>query len=236
MENLWRRIKRTLVIALLPAVLLSACGGGSSSQPTSARGWLKAAAAASSSAKSVNIAGYASQSGKRIAFNLDSFKSGALDGTFDVGGAGTRIIELPNGSSYLRATAGFWSFLTSAVHLPASSAARLAGHWVNFPSGIVGQITAGLSLKTFSSALAKKVSAKIVGHKKVGGQETVAVEGPKHLVVYVATSSPHYPLMAAPQAGSASSGQIRFSRWGKGTPPSAPKGALSAKQLLGGLG
>ncbi len=228
-------LKRSLALLALPPLLLSACGGASS-QPTSARGWLEAASSAASSARSVDIAGYTSQSGKRSSFNLDSFKDGALEGTFGTAGATTRIIELPNGSSYVRASAEFWSFLGSAAHLPAGSAGRLAGRWVQFPTAVVGQLTGGLSLRSFSSALGKRVSAKIIGRRLVAGEQAVAVEGPRHLVVYIAASSPHYPLRAAPQAGRGATGQINFSHWGDGTAPRSPKGALSVKQLLTGAG
>ncbi len=227
--------RRLLLLVAPAALLLAACGGGAA-QPTSARGWLRQAAKATAAARSVRLSGYVAANGNRLDFDVVSFSSGALDGTVAVGPATSHVVELRDGAAYVKASSGFWHDVGSGLHLPPKATSVLAGRWVTFPAVFANQLTSGLTLKSFSAALKSDVKAKVVGHRQVGGRKTVAVEGPRQLVVYIATAAPHYPLLAAPRPGGRTTGRIRLSGFGAGSQPRAPKGALSLRQLLSGAG
>jgi hypothetical protein len=185
--------------------------------------------------------------------------SGPADFTISGGKASARLIALPS-ALYIKANETYWK--SAADKSDRAVAAKLAGKWIKMPASAGGDATSGLgdlSPKHIASCLDSHVGTlSNKGVKTVGGRKVVVLadagdkpgSAPGQLWVDEQTGLPVREVQTGPaKAGGkkdsacddewppvTQKSDATLSRFGKTARITAPKGAVSPKQAVGGGG
>lgn len=238
------RIK-TLALAGLAAVLLTACGGGddeasssgsgsssSSSSASSASGLAdksgpevaKAAADALEGVDAVHVKGDGTSDGQQLALDLQ-VQGEDLSGTISNAGQTLQIIHT-GGQTYAQAPAEFWS----SQGVPAEAVGQLAGKWVTLPAE-VGDSLSGISLQDLVSELRNPTDGAYqddVTTDTRDGKKVVVLKQAGGSTLQVAAEGEPYPLYSETKGDEP--GTLTFSGFGEKQAIAAPPSPLDLSQ------
>lgn len=221
------------LVAVLAAAVIAACGGSSSSgngiASKSASQIVTAATNALESAKSVHVAGSASDSGQTVSIDLTLVSGQGAQGSLDLQGSKLNLIAV-NKYLYLKADGAFWQ-----AHGGAATAQLLADKWLKVPAS-------GSNFASFSSftdihqiagQLAQASGSVTKGSTTtIDGQKAIAVNDPKKGgALYVATTGKPYPLKVS--KGSGSSQGLVFDHYNASVTLKPPASSVDISKLQG---
>ena len=247
---------KTLALAGLTAVLLTACSGGDGDAAAGSSASASSSASSSSgSSGSAGANGEAGKTGTQVADDAATAveKAGSLHATGTASDAGTQQqVDLQlqgddvagsittggvrldligtGGQLYAKAPAAFWT----ASGAPEAAAAQLDGVWVTVPSGAADQL-GEFSLKGLVAELRAPTGTTIadeVGTDTIAGQDVVVVEQSDGSTVAVAATGTPYPLREVETGDSA--GTVMYSGFGEKQPIAAPPSPVDLSQVAGG--
>lgn len=236
------RSYRAVVPAVLAAGLLAAACGGSSGSPSgspsgsSSGSATKTAAdilpkmeAAVKAAKSVHMAGTATDGSQKVSFDLSFYGKTDLSGTISEDGGGFTVLTV-GGKSYIEANKAF----LKVAKVTASACATICGKYIELPSADASQITGSLSMSSLSQqafgklpASTSKDTSEVFVPATINGQPVLRFSKGGNTIDVARTGTP-YPVMVA-----ASGTAITFSEWNAvpaPVPPPASK-VLNISQL-----
>jgi len=224
---------RSLAVAGLAAVLLTACGGGGGSGNGEAAktGPQVATDAADALEQSgaAHLTGSITEQGQ--SGDVDLHLQGAdVSGSITLGGHQVQLIST-GGRIYARAPAAFWSTFGA----PESVAGQLDGQWVVVPAQAASSFGT-FTLRGLADELRKPSGGSYedpVGADALHGQKVVVVTQTDGSTLDVAATGTPYPLTAG-NKGSDSPGTLHLGDFGKKTTITAPANALDLSQLAGG--
>lgn len=228
-----RRARTGCILVLLVAgsLLLSSCGTQFASE-TSAEISADAISAMVHSYSTTATEAY-EQNGHRVSIEVSMYRTGASDGTFEVGESKGDLV-VADQTVYFRGPASFWLALSALGNsaLPESYALLLAHRWV----GLVSSSEAEFSSLTYSGLLASIRAGAVrlakTGTKTIDGTPAVAVGSRAEGTMWVSTRTPHHPVEIVRHTGSGAAESIRFLAWGEGSPPTVPLGAEPIDKIL----
>lgn len=232
-------MRKTIMVAIATAgavIGLAACGGnstssggqpGSSSSPSiapaggapSAQTLVNDAVTALKSASSVRITGGVTQSGKNVHLDVGFLKSGALSGTLSGPFSGTQAnfkLVITGGKAYVLVDKSFFDALTKANGISSITCAQLCGKYIEVPASQFGSFT--LNSLTHSILKGNNKAAPGVSTTSVNGQPAYRVSDGHGSDLYIAETSPHYPL----EITKTGTGTLTFTEWNSVPPITAP--------------
>jgi hypothetical protein len=220
-------------LAVIGGATFVASGAGASSP--SALQIVTSTIAASKTVSSVHVVGSVTTGSQTINLNVRASNSGRGTGTLSINGATVKIVRVGS-LVYFNADAAFWTQNAGA------SAAAFAGLWVSAPasssngksfaeflatSTLFDQILSGskLSQSTFTmgpnTAIGSVAVYAITGTNKTSGSSGV---------IYIARSGKPY-VVELDKTGTSGSGKLTFSAYNQPVHATAPKHAITIKQL-----
>lgn len=225
-----RRLSACLVLALLIAVVLSACGSSGPSDNGVAAKSPDAIVTASSNAllgvTTVHVSGAFVSSGVPTALNLYLVSGKGARGSMSQSGLSFQLVSV-GGEVYINGSPAFWR------HFGGSAAAALFnGKWLKAPA--TGQFSSLASLtnlsQLFNKLLGQHGTLTKSAVKSVDGQSVVPVtDSTNGGTLYVATTGKPYPV-AIIKTGSGG-GRIDFSEFDQPVKLTAPANAIDISQL-----
>jgi hypothetical protein len=183
--------------------------------------------AAMKSATSVHVSGLVGSGTQASQMNLAIARSGALSGTVVAPGTPAITMISAGSTAWIKIDAPF----LKSVGAPASTCATACGKYMIMTGQSATQMTSGLTLDTFTKAVADELPALTFASKTtLNGQSVFKYTGPDHAVLYVAAHGQPYPLLLA--GGPGESGTLALSQWNSAavTPPPA-RDVIKASQL-----
>ena|SRR5438270_2186093 len=224
---------RSLAVAGLTAVLLTACGGGGDSGNGEAakKGPQVASDAANALEQSgaAHLTGTITEQGQSGAVDLH-LQGSDVSGSIALGGQQVQLVST-GGKIYAQAPAAFWTTFGA----PASVAGQLDGQWVIVPAQAASSFGT-FTLKGLADQLRKPTGGSYqdpVGADTLNGQKVVVVTQTDGSTLDVASTGTPYPLKAE-NKGTASPGTLNLGDFGKKTTITAPANALDLSQVAGG--
>lgn len=216
------------------SLALAACGSSSSGFASqSASTIFQATVGALEHAQSAHVKGSIVSAKENVSLDMTIFSNGDSAGEFGFTGVPGKMI-VAGGKVYFFGSSGFWNGLAhlSGGTLSAAELSALSGRWVSLGKessdlGIFGLENLTASLQKTHGALTK------LGTTTIDGMAAVGVRSAKQGTIWISTSGSALPVEVTDQGKDGASEKIVFTDWNKGTPPSAPKGAETASQLLG---
>ena len=223
-----------LVVALLAALTVAACGSSSHTTTVASNGVaskspsqiLNAAVAAAESAGSVHVSGTVQNQGT-LGLDLDLVTGKGAAGTISQGAPKFKLIVV-GGNFYFQGNRAFW------VKVGHSQAAvqLLLGKWIREPSAgaqfaSVSHLT---SIRTLMQALVKSHGTLSKGPATtIDGRRAVSLDDSNGGKLYVATTGKPYPLKLI--AKRSSGGEVTFTQYGHAFTIAAPAHSIDAAQL-----
>jgi hypothetical protein len=222
---------RTLAVAGLTAVLVTACGGGDSGNGEAAKKGPQVAADAANALEqsgAAHLTGHVTEQGQSGTVDLH-LQGADVSGSLAVAGQTVQLIST-GGKIYAKAPAAFWS----SFGAPESIAGQLDGQWVTIPEA------AASSFDTFTlTGLADQLRKPSDGTyqdgvhlDKLAEQGVVVVTQTNGSTLDVAATGTPYPLKAD-NKGSDSPGTLTLSDFGRKTTITAPANPLDLSRLGG---
>ena len=215
-----RRSLASVLLAVLVAVGVAACGGGSSSgngiAGKPAASIAVAAGKALNNAKTVHVSGTVHSGGQTIAVDMSVVSGKGARGTMTLAGHPVQVVTV-GPKLYVKAGTAFWQ------HYAGSLGSLVAGKWLEVATATTGASSFAGLLNLH--AVVGRLLAQATGNRgltkgkqtTINGQNAIAVtQGGNAL--YVATSGTAYPLELLTKAG----GHIFLSHYNEAVSLAAP--------------
>lgn len=207
--------------------------------------------------KSFHFAGSEVEKGRTTRISGDAFANGSGRVTLAQGKAKARIVEV-SGAIYINANAAFWR--TSGGDDSAKVVRKLADRWIREPSDRSSSVIADTTPKKVAACLTGGLGTlSKLPPTTIGGQKVIVLKdaGDRPGTTpgrYFFTSTPPILLLRAVQTGKAKPGKTKnpdcdddggdattrsdlsLSRFNKVTKVTAPRGAVTPEQAVGGGG
>lgn len=231
-------LRRLLAAALTGSVaLLAGCGSSSAGAGGETASQLfHRAVHVLASARSARMVGTVDSGGRGLSIDMVLYRNGDSEGTFgETGSTGDLVVA--GGTTYIKGSEAFWEGLAGATGSSVTPAeksefAKLAGRWVESSLSESGLV--GFTLTSFASSLSKKAGTlSKVGTRRIHGEMAVGIKGSNQGTIWVATSGTAYPLEVSKTVNGKTQ-SVEFSDWNSATAVTAPRGAESIEQIVGG--
>jgi hypothetical protein len=207
--------------------------------------------------KSFHFVGSDVDKGATTRLSGDAFANGTGRVTLTSGKAKARLVELP-GTIYINANAAFWR--ETVEDITAKVVRKLEGRWIRQPADKESSLISGTTPKKLAGCLEGSLGTlSKVAPATVGGQKAIVLQdaGDKPGTApgrYYFTSTPPILLLRAVQTGKAKPGKTKdpdcadggtststrsdllLSRFNKVAKVTAPRGAVTPEQAVGGGG
>ena len=220
------------LIAAVAALLFisSGCGGGATKsgglEKLDGPAILEKAKTAAAAKKSVHINIKQVESGATSVIDV-GFADGASGGTFDTPEAKVSFTIIGD-TIYVKGDEGFLKGILGQAYTPAI-AAKVTGKYISGPksSPSLGSLSdfADMS-EILNSVLSPEGTVTAVGAKEIDGIDTIGIsskkDGTSDGALYVANDGTDLPVAILPEATAATSGSLRFDKWGTVEAISAP--------------
>jgi hypothetical protein len=225
--------RRLLIVLAATAALTAGCGGGSGSGNGEAKKTasqiLVDSRSAATDAGTAHVTGTIVDAGTRL--KLDLHAGGTTgSGTITFRGSPIEVIRIGN-TLYMKAPASFYT----STGADSATASLLDGKWLKASAtqkdfAELAQLT---RLKDVL-ALTTKPDGKISkgDESTIGGTAVIELKDDKGGSLFIATTGSPYPI-ALRGKDATSSGNVRFSEWGKSIETTAPKGAVDLGKVGG---
>jgi len=218
-----RRALASVLLTVLVAIAVAACGGGSSGNGIAGKSAASIAVAAGkalNSARTVHVSGTVRSGGQTIAIDMSVVSGKGARGTMTLGGQPVAVVTV-GAKLYLKAGAAFWR------HFAGSFAALVAGKWLELATATTGA-SSFAGLLNLHAVVGRLLAQATGSHGLTKGKQTT-INGQSAIAVtqggsalYVATSGTAYPLELMTKAG----GHLFLSNYNQAVSLAAPSGAV----------
>jgi hypothetical protein len=230
--RLWSSAAVAAVAATCGATFIAAGAGAS---PMTAEQIVMSTIAASKTVSSVHVVGSVTTGSQTINLNVHASNHGTGMGTLSVNGASVKIVRVGK-LVYFNADAAFWT------QNAGPSAAAYAGEWVSAPASSANGKSFALFLATstlfnqiLSGSKLSQSTFTMGPNTAIGSVAVYAITGTNTSsgstgVIYIARSGKPY-VVQLDKTGSTGSGKLTFSAYNQPVHATAPKHAITVKQL-----